>query len=124
MQRGQKKKINQNEIVSSAGRQHPRVFLNLPIEYYVNNHIPRSGHTYNLSPGGVMLNIPERLKIGQPFKLAIFFAMGAKVEAVKVNSQVVWVDETHTNGGYRSGVKFIDLSAADQNKLQKFFEKF
>ncbi len=124
MQRGQKKKINQNEIGSSGGRQSPRVFLNLPIEYYANNHPPRSGHTYNLSPNGVMLNIPERLEIGQPIKLVIFFAVGAKLEAVKVNSQVVWVDEAFSNGGYRSGVKFLNLSAADKNKLQKFFEKF
>jgi c-di-GMP-binding flagellar brake protein YcgR len=71
-----------------------------------------------------MLNIPERLKIGQPIKLAIFFALGAKLEAVKVNSQVVWVDEALSNGGFRSGVKFLNLSAADKNKLQKFFEKF
>jgi c-di-GMP-binding flagellar brake protein YcgR len=124
MQRGQKKKINQNEISSSGGRQYPRVFLYLPIEYYTNNHPPRYGHTYNLSPGGVMLNVPERLKIGQGIKLAIFFALGVKLEAVKVNSQLVWVHETHSNGGYRSGVKFIDLSAADENKLQEFFEKF
>jgi c-di-GMP-binding flagellar brake protein YcgR len=71
-----------------------------------------------------MLNIPERLKIGQAIKLAIFFALGVTLEAVKVNSRLVWVHETHSNGGYRSGVKFIDLSAADENKLQEFFEKF
>jgi len=123
MQREQKKAIHQEEIGLLGGRQYPRVILNLPIEYFTNNHLLRYGHTYNLSPGGGMLNIPERLKIGQAMKLAIFFVWDAKLEAVKVNSQLVWVHETNSNGGYRSGVKFLDLSAADRNKLQKFFTR-
>jgi len=118
MGRGPRKKRNQNE----EGRQHPRVFLNLPIEYYASNQTPHPGRTCNLSPGGVMLNISERLGSGQQIKLAIFFCMGARVEAVKVNSQVVWIDGDHHNGGFRAGVKFIDLSPKDQNKLQRFFE--
>ena len=122
MQREQKGRIHQDEIGSLGGRQYPRVFVSLPIQYYINNHPLRYGHTYNLSPGGVMLNVPERLKIGEAIKLAIFFAPDAKLERVRANSQLVWVHETHSNGGYRSGVKFIDLSASDKNKLQKFFE--
>ncbi len=123
MQREQKRRIHQDEVNLLGSRQYSRVILNLPIEYYTNGHLLRYGHTYNLSPGGGMLNIPERLKIGQAMKLAIFFAPDAKLEAVKVNSQLVWVHDTHNNGGYRSGVKFLDLSAADRNKLQKFFTR-
>ncbi len=119
MRRGQRRKRNQNEV---EGRQHPRVSLNLPLEYYATNHNPRTGHTCNLSPSGGMLNIRERLRSGQQIKLAIFFCQGARVEAVKVNSQVVWVDGDRENGGFRSGVKFIDLSPQDRDKLQKFFE--
>ncbi|HYB21613.1 MAG TPA: PilZ domain-containing protein [Thermodesulfobacteriota bacterium] len=118
MGRVRRRKRNQNE----EGRQHPRVSLNLPIEYYASNHTPHPGRTCNLSPGGVMLNISERLGSGQQIKLAIFFCLGARIEAVKVNSQVVWVDGDHYNGGFRAGVKFIDLSPKDKNKLQKFFE--
>ena len=69
-----------------------------------------------------MLKIPERLRCGQQVKLAIFFCLGSQIEAVKVNSQVVWIDGTQSDRGFRSGMKFIDLSPKDKNKLQKFFE--
>ena len=105
-------------------RQYTRVLLHLPVEYYVNNpKIPRLGHTTNLSPGGVMLNIPEKLDIGQSISLAIFVSLGKSVEAIKVSSQVIWVAGEEKDGGFRSGVKFIDLSANDRNKLERFFEK-
>jgi len=105
-------------------RQYTRVLLHLPVEYYVNNpKIPRLGHTTNLSPGGVLLNIPEKLDIGQSISLAIFVSLGKSVEAIKVSSQVIWVAGEEKDGGFRSGVKFIDLSANDRNKLERFFEK-
>ena len=105
-------------------RQYTRVLLHLPVEYYINNpKIPRLGHTTNLSPGGVMLNIPEKLDIGQSIRLAIFVSLGKTVEAIKVSSQVIGVAGEDEDGGFRSGVKFIDLSANDRNKLERFFEK-
>jgi hypothetical protein len=46
------------------------------------------------------------------------------VEAIKVNSQVVWVLDAGKDGSFRSGVKFIDLSASDRKKLEEFFEEY
>ena len=112
------KKMDQPE-----GRQHPRALLNLPIEYFADNPgVPRMGHTSNLSPGGVLLNIPEKLDIGQSINLAIFLSLDKTVETIKVNSRVVWVDGTGEDGSFRSGVKFTDISAHDRNKLEKLFE--
>jgi hypothetical protein len=107
----------------SEERRHPRVILNLPIEYSSGRtHRPRAGHTFNLSPDGVMVNLPERLDIGQQIGLSIFFSFGQRVEWVRVNSQVIWVDSIQQAGSYRSGIKFIDLSSHDRSKLEKFFE--
>jgi len=105
------------------GRKHPRAPLNLPVEYYATNpKTPRLGHTSDLSPDGVMLNIPERLDVGQLIKLAIFVYLDKAVETIMVNSQVVWVAGTEKEGGFRSGMKFTDLSANDRNILEKFFD--
>ena len=123
MRGGQGSRWIQKNFGSKEFRQHPRVFLNLPVEYSVNNPVPRLGHTFNLSPGGVMLNIPERLTIGQMISLAIFFSLGTQVDEIKVHSQVVWVENSQEDGSYRSGVKFIDLSPTDENKLQSFCER-
>ena len=113
------KELDQPEV-----RQYARVHLHLPVEYYSNNpKVPRLGHTTNLSPGGVMLNIPEKLDVGQSINLAIFVSWGKSIEAIKVHSQVIWVEGAEKDGEFRSGVKFVDLSANDRNKLEKFFEK-
>jgi c-di-GMP-binding flagellar brake protein YcgR len=107
------------------GRKHPRAALNLPVEYYATNpQNPRLGHTSDLSPGGVMLNIPEKLDVGQLIKLAIFVYLDKTVETIQVNSQVVWVAGAEKEGGFRSGVKFTDLSSNDRHKLEKFFENY
>jgi c-di-GMP-binding flagellar brake protein YcgR len=106
-------------------RKHPRALLNLPVEYYATNpKAPRLGHTSDLSPDGVLLNIPEKLDIGQSIKLAIFVYLDKAVETIEVNSQVVWVAGREKDGSFRSGVKFIDLSSNDRHKLEKFFEDY
>lgn len=123
MRRGLRKR-NQSEF-ASEGRQYPRVFLNLPVEYYSDSQVPRPGHTCNVSQGGVMLNIGEKLIIGQSIDLAIFFSLGPQVEAIKVNSRVVWVkNKGEKDGTFLSGVKFVNLSPSDEGKLQNFFETF
>lgn len=118
---GWKKKLN--GLRKADGRQHPRALLYLPVEYGESRpKALRLGHTSNLSPGGVMLNLRERLRIGQRINLSIFVSLGKDVEAIKVNSQVVWVG-ADKDGTFRSGVKFIDLSANDRKKLEEFCEK-
>ena len=114
-----------DEIARPEGREYPRLVLNLPIEYHApNSGVTRTGYTFDLGAGGVMLNVPERLKIGQQINMAIFFSSGPSIEAIKVNSQVVWVDAKEKEGSYRLGAKFVDLSPTDRSKLEKFFEKF
>jgi c-di-GMP-binding flagellar brake protein YcgR len=113
-----------NDLGKPDGRQHPRALLYLPVEYQGNNpKTLRLGHTSNLSPDGVMLNLRERLRIGQRINLSIFVSLGKEVEAIKVDSQVVWVHGADKDGSFRSGVRFIDLSANDRKKLEEFCEK-
>ncbi len=115
---------NQNNLKSPDGRQHPRVVLELPVEYHTHNQVPRPGHTYNLSRGGVMLNLPEKLPVGQGIQLAIFFSLGAQMETIQADSRVVWVSPGEKEGSYRSGAIFTHLSQSDEGKLHRFFDKF
>ena len=116
-------KRNGKDLGKPDGRQHPRALLYLPVEYGGSSPKPlRLGHTTNLSSSGVMLTLREKLRIGQRINLSIFVSLGKDVEAIKVNSQVVWVG-ADKDGSFRSGVKFIDLSVNDRKKLEEFFEK-
>jgi len=71
-----------------------------------------------------MLNIPERLDVGQLIKLAIFVYLDKTVETIMVNSEVVWVAGREKDGSFRLGMKFTDLSSNDRLKLEKFFEEY
>ncbi len=111
--------------VTEDERKEPRALLNLPIDYNAEKSPTfRPGYTTNLSPGGGMLNVAERFDIGQKLNLRIFFAFGPELETIKVNSRVVWVDRVEKEGNYRSGVKFLDLSATDRKRLGRLFERF
>ncbi|HSR10503.1 MAG TPA: PilZ domain-containing protein [Thermodesulfobacteriota bacterium] len=113
---------NQKESPPAEGRQHPRVFLELPIQYRFSGRAARNGQTYNVSQGGVMVDIREKLEIGQGIELAIFFSLGPKVDTIKTDSRVVWVSDGDKKGTFRSGVKFTDVSAADKTKINKIVE--
>ncbi len=116
------KRRNYKESPSREGRRHPRIFLELPIRYHFNGHTARNGHTYNVSQGGVMVDIPERLEIGQGIGLAIFVSVGTKLETIEADSQIVWISDGEKKGTFRSGVRFTDLSAADKKKINRIVE--
>jgi c-di-GMP-binding flagellar brake protein YcgR len=118
-------KKNFNNLGKKEGRKHRRADLSLPVEYRGNN--PKSlrlGYTSNLSPNGVMVTLRERLRIGQKINLSIFLSLGKEVEAIRVNSRVVWVHGADKEGSFFSGMKFIDLSPEDREKLREFFEEY
>ncbi len=105
-------------------RQHPRFLLNLPIEYYrVNSDVNQAGYTVNASESGLMLNLPEKLEVGQLLKIKLFFSFGPDINSIEILCQVVWTDHSGGEEGYRSRVKFIKVSAEDLNRLVNFLQK-
>jgi c-di-GMP-binding flagellar brake protein YcgR len=105
-------------------RQHPRFLLNLPIEYYrVDSDFNQAGYTVNASEGGLMVNLPEKFEIGQLLKIKLFFSFGPDINSIEILSQVVWTDHSGTEEGYRSGVKFIEVSPEHLNRLIIFLQK-
>jgi len=111
-------------IAKIEERQHPRFLLNLPIEYYrVDPEINQAGYTVNASESGLMVNLPEKFEIGQLLRIKLFFSFGPDINAIEILSQVVWTDQSGSEEGYRSGVKFIEVSSEDLNRLINFLKK-
>jgi len=105
-------------------RRHPRFLLNLPIEYaLVDSDVRQTGYTFNTSEGGLMVNLPEELEAGQLLKIRVFFSWGLDMSSVEILCQIVWTDHAPGEEGYRSGVKFLELSKEDLNKLILFMKK-
>ena len=111
-------------VAKNEERKHPRFLLNLPIEYcLVNSDLKQAGFTFNTSEGGLMVNLPEKLALGQLLKVRIFFSWGRDTHSLEILCQIVWTENAQGEEGYRSGVKFVELSGEELTKLIDFMKK-
>ncbi len=110
-------------IVNFERRKFPRFTIDLPIEYYhENSESAYSGRALNASEGGLLIYLPEKVDIGDLLKLKLFFTVGQDLNMIEATVQVAWID-IHLGedwGDYRSGLRFIDISSEDLQKLKSF----
>jgi c-di-GMP-binding flagellar brake protein YcgR len=109
-------------IANFERRRHPRFSVNLPIEYYpVNQPNGHQGRLGNVSESGLMVYLSEKPEMGQFLKMKLFFPSASDLYTIEMLVQVVWADLQYVeNGECRCGVKFIDISPEDVNKLRSF----
>jgi len=110
-------------IVNFEKRGHPRFKVDLPIEYYqINSSTIQNGRVINASEGGLLVNLPEKMEIHQYLQLKLFFVSGSKMNTIEMLTEVVWRDIHLGNnwGDYRYGIKFVDISPQDFNRLKDF----
>jgi len=104
-------------------RKYPRFSVDLPVEYYpINSSSSQTGRALNASEGGLLIYFPEQMEIGQNINLKLFFSLGSELNTIEVLTEVVWMDIHFGKGwgDYRCGVKFIDISPEDKNRLRSF----
>jgi c-di-GMP-binding flagellar brake protein YcgR len=113
-------------VVSFEKRGHPRFSIALPIEYWqIDKPKSRPGQTIDVSEGGLLLHLSESMEVGQVFRLTLFVPSGADLDSILalVQAEVVWKDtNAGKDGGYRVGVKFVDISPEDMDKLKNFLK--
>jgi c-di-GMP-binding flagellar brake protein YcgR len=109
--------------VNFEKRKHPRFNIDLPVEYYqIDSATHHNGRAINASEGGLLVYLPEKMEIDEYLRLKLFFNSGFELNTAEVLVKVVWVD-IHLEkdwGDYRTGVRFVDVSAEDMNKLKDF----
>jgi c-di-GMP-binding flagellar brake protein YcgR len=110
--------------VNFERRKHPRFSVNLPVEYRkVDNSKGHPANTGDVSEGGLLIYVSEPISIGQEMFMKLFFASGNKVNSIQARAQVVWKDmRIGIEGGYRIGVKFIDISADALTLMKEFLD--
>jgi hypothetical protein len=122
---GEEKKQGESHIgiVNFERRKYPRFTVDLPIEYRrIDSSIVQSGRTGNAGEGGLLLYLPEQMAIGQELRIKLFFASGVELNTIEMVGQVAWTD-IHLGqgwGDHRVGVKFIDISSENLDKLKNF----
>ncbi len=110
-------------IVNFERRKHPRFNIDLPVEYYpIPSKSGGSGQAINVSEGGLLVYLTEKVEIGQHLRLKLFFPSGSELKTIEMVVEVVWID-IHVGkdwGDFRSGLRFIDISPDNLNRLKTF----
>ncbi len=112
-------------IVNFERRKYPRFSVDLPIEYYPENLETRlPGRAVNASEGGLLICLSERIEIGESLRIRLYFPSGQGLRLIEMLVQVVWIDIHLGEEGedYRSGVRFVDISAGDLFQLKNFLK--
>ena len=109
-------------IVNFEKRKYPRYSVNLPMEYARSDSIVNHGQALNASEGGLLVYLPERVEVGQHLSLKLFFSSVSEFNTIETLVEVVWVDVhvVEEREDYRAGVKFVDISPGDLEKLTFF----
>ncbi len=110
--------------VNFERRRHPRFNIDLPVEYSRADLSADHGRAVNAIEGGVLLYLPEPLRMGNYLKLKLFFTTGSELNAIETMVEVVWVD-IHLGKDwedYRTGVRFVDISEEGLGKLKRFLK--
>jgi len=110
-------------IVNFERRKHPRFSVDLPIEYSrIDSPASHNGRGLNISEGGLFIYFPEKMDLGQHLSLKLFFPLGSKLSTIEVLVEVAWTEIhiSETQGDYRCGVRFIDISPENVDELKKF----
>jgi c-di-GMP-binding flagellar brake protein YcgR len=122
MKKEEEKAKSRYGTVNFEKRKHPRFDVNLPIEYVRSDLVASRGEALNASEGGLLLYLPEKMEIGQHLSMKLFFSSGAELKTIEALVKVVWMDIRlgENRGDYRAGVKFVDISPGDLDKLRSF----
>jgi c-di-GMP-binding flagellar brake protein YcgR len=109
-------------VANFERRRHPRFSVDLPIEYHrIYSADIHQGRSSDISKSGLMVYLAEKPEMGQFLDVKLFFPSDTHLQAIAMIAQVVWVDlHLGENRDYRSGLKFIEISQEDLNKLSGF----
>ena len=101
-------------------RKYPRFDVYWPVQYnQINSSISHNGRVTNLSEGGMVIQSPGQMEIGQHLKSQLSFILGSEINTIDMQAQVVWrdINLNEARGDYRCGAKFLDISTRDKTKL-------
>lgn len=102
-------------------RKHPRFYLSLPVEFRLIN-VPqvRGAMIVNASETGVLIQSPNSVPPGAKLDIAVLFSEGFELANFETLAEVVWTKARPYEGkqGYELGLKFIQISNEDRQKLK------
>ncbi len=103
-------------------RKHPRVVLDLPLEYRVTN-IPNAHGALivNGSEMGLLIESIKNIPVGTNLNITVLFPKEYELADFEGSAQVVWKELYWKEDweGYQYGLKFVSIRAHDRWKLRQ-----
>ncbi len=103
-------------------RRHPRVCMDLPLEYLANHHSrARGGIVVDASETGFLIYSTEDIPVGTNLKIGVLFPREYELANFEVFGKIVWrkVDVGERAKTYRYGLTFIQIVEEDYWILKK-----
>ncbi len=114
-------------MVNFERRKYPRSTIDLRVDYQpIDASLTQAGQAANLSEGGLLIFVPEKLEVDQHLKIRVFLTGGSQPRMIECIGAVAWID-LHLKEGwveYRCGVRFVEISPADIIKLKTFLQTY
>jgi len=103
-------------------RKHPRVNMNLPLEYRVSD-APKAqaGMVINASESGLLVHSFKDMPVGTKLNIAVLFPKGFELTNFEVLAEVVRKDIywQENRQEYEFGLKFVHILEEDYQKLKR-----
>lgn len=106
-------------------RNHPRVYMDLPLEYRVSDAPHLHGAlVVNVSESGLQIQSVKNIPVGSKLKIAVLFPKGFELANFEVFAEIVWKDTywQENREDYQFGLKFINIPEEDYRKLKQLLD--
>jgi len=103
-------------------RKHPRVYMDLPLEYRFSDAPHLHGAlVVNVSETGLLIHSIKNVPIGTKLNIAILFPKRFELSNFEVLAEIVWKDIYWQEiwEGYQLGLEFIHILEEDHRKLKQ-----
>jgi c-di-GMP-binding flagellar brake protein YcgR len=107
-------------------RKHPRIRIELPLDYsLVDSEETHGGLIGDISEGGLLVYLPEALKLETLLRIQILFVKGMELNSIKAIAKIVWSDlATKTiSEENRYGLEFQSFIEGDLQKLKTILKE-
>ena len=107
-------------------RKHPRIRVELPLDYSLaDREETYGGVVANASEGGLLVYLSETTELGALLKIEILFVKGSELNTIRGIAKVVWSDLAAKKawGEYRYGLQFQSFQEGDLKKLKTLLQE-
>jgi c-di-GMP-binding flagellar brake protein YcgR len=124
--KGKEKSRSKEGIFIVERRKHPRIRVELPLDYsLVDSEETHGGLIADISEGGLLVYLPEALKLETLLRIQILFVKGMELNSIKAIAKIVWSDlATKTiSEENRYGLEFQSFIEGDLQKLKTILKE-